>query len=110
VGVGDVPCRSMDQRIGSGDQDVDIGVSRFARRCSRPLCSRVADVVLLFDYGASHVVLDRSSPDHDPNHLELCFEHAETFSPPRGWTLEDRRAHLVAVMGSVGSVAGGVSG
>ena len=68
------------------------------RGCSRPLCTRVADVVLLFEYVASHVVLDWSTEDHDPNHLELCLEHAETFSPPLGWSLDDRRA-LIAAMG-----------
>lgn len=67
------------------------------RRCSRPLCSRVADVILLFDYGARHVVLDWSPEPHDPNHLELCLEHAETFGPPHGWTVEDQRIPVVAV-------------
>lgn len=61
------------------------------RRCSRPLCSRVADVVLLFEYAASHVVLDWSPEFHDPNHLELCLEHAETFRPPNGWSVDDLR-------------------
>lgn len=64
------------------------------RNCSRPLCSVEADVVLLFDYGAGHVVLDWSREIHDPNHLELCAEHAERFRPPQGWTFEDRRGNV----------------
>lgn len=100
----------MDQTIGSGFGHLDIGVdgavSGVGRRCSRPLCSRVADVVLLFDYGASHVALDWSSADHDPNHLELCFEHAETFGPPQGWTLEDRRTQPAGAIRDAETVAG----
>jgi hypothetical protein len=61
------------------------------------LCSRVADVVLLFEYAASHVVLDWSPAEHDPNHLELCLEHAERFSPPHGWTVDDRRPVIAAI-------------
>lgn len=95
----------MDQTIGSGLGHLDVGLSEVGRRCSRPLCARVADVVLLFDYGARHVALDWGLHDHDPNHLELCFEHAETFGPPQGWTLDDRRAESVVATRDVEAVA-----
>ena len=74
------------------------------RRCSRPLCNRVADVVLLFDYAGMDVQLDWSPEFHDPNHLELCLEHAETFRPPHGWTVEDRRERLVPLAEVPGAV------
>jgi len=95
----------MDQVNGSGLGRVDVGVSEVGRRCSRPLCSRVADVVLLFDYRASHVALDWSLSDYDPNHLELCFEHAETFGPPQGWTLDDRRTQSIVATSNAETVA-----
>lgn len=62
------------------------------RNCSRPLCSSDADAVLLFDYGRRHVALDDLSPVADPNVLELCDRHAESFRPPNGWSLDDRRS------------------
>jgi len=74
------------------------------RCCSRPLCNRVADVILIFEYAASHVELDWSPEQHDPNLLELCLEHAESFRPPNGWTVEDRRS-LIAAIGDYGSLA-----
>ena len=79
-------------------------VDERGRSCSRPLCSRVADVILVFEYAASHVALDWSPAFHDPNHLELCLEHADSFGPPKGWTVEDRRA-VVAAVGDYGSLA-----
>jgi hypothetical protein len=64
------------------------------RNCSRPLCSSDADAVLLFDYGRRHVVLDELSAVADPNVLELCDRHAESFRPPHGWSLDDRRSAI----------------
>ncbi|MCP3937017.1 MAG: DUF3499 family protein [Actinomycetia bacterium] len=66
-------------------------VSITKRLCSRPLCAVEAEVVLLFDYRAGHVVLDWTHDVHDPNHLELCAGHAGRFRPPNGWTLDDHR-------------------
>jgi len=68
------------------------------------MCNRVADVVLMFEYAASHVVLDWSPEQHDPNLLELCLEHSETFRPPNGWTVDDRRG-VIAAVGDYGSLA-----
>jgi hypothetical protein len=62
-----------------------------ARNCSRPLCGKDAQAVLLFSYDDRHVVLDWAPSDHDPNLLELCSQHADRFSPPNGWTVEDDR-------------------
>lgn len=87
----------MDQLMSSAGIDPVMAFAEAGRRCSRPLCSRVADVVLMFEYAASHVVLDWSPADHDPNLLELCLDHAETFRPPRGWTVDDARAVVAAI-------------
>ena len=86
----------MDHQVSPDVVDVTATDQR-GRCCSRPLCNRVADVVLIFEYLASHVALDWSPEHHDPNLLELCLEHAETFRPPNGWTVEDRRAVIAAI-------------
>lgn len=67
------------------------------RVCSRPLCSRAAEVVLDFEYENRHVELRWSGPLHDPNLLELCVDHAERFRCPNGWTQHDAREPVIAL-------------
>ncbi len=64
------------------------------RSCSRPMCSRDAEAVLLFEYSDRHVVLGQLRSVANPNILELCSIHAERFSPPLGWSLDDQRANI----------------
>lgn len=66
-------------------------VDQVDRTCARPLCNMPSAVVLLFDYGGRHVVLDWVPAQRNPNLLEVCVDHADRFSPPRGWTLSDER-------------------
>ena len=83
-------------------------VSESDRRCSRPLCSADAEVLLAFDYETRHVVLCWVEDAHDPNLLELCVQHADRFRPPHGWTFDDVRAQIVdlrSVAASTRSVA-----
>jgi len=82
--------------VGSGDSVSRVrspnggSVGPMQRLCSRPLCSREAEVALSFDYARGHVRLEALG-DSDPHVLDLCALHAERFDPPRGWTLEDAR-------------------
>lgn len=55
------------------------------------MCSRPAAVVLVFDYAAAAVVLDWVPAQRDPNLLEVCVDHADRFTPPRGWSFADER-------------------
>ena len=93
----------MDHSVPPDQVDLTVRDQR-GRCCSRPLCNRVADVVLVFEYAARHVALDWSLEQHDPNLLELCLGHAETFRPPNGWTVEDRRS-VISAIGDYGSLA-----
>ena len=34
----------------------------------------------------------------DPNLVDLCAEHADRLTPPRGWAITDRRARLPAAV------------
>lgn len=62
-----------------------------ARRCARPTCSDEAVVTLAYDYTGRNVWLnDLALDDHPANH-DLCERHADRVTPPRGWTLHDRR-------------------
>lgn len=43
-------------------------------------------------YDAREVVVGDLSAEPDPGHLDLCGEHAGRLTPPRGWTVLDRRS------------------
>lgn len=60
------------------------------RQCTRTGCSEHAEVTLTYDYGTSHVWLDRLSPERDPHSYDMCDRHAARLSVPHGWRLEDR--------------------
>jgi len=60
------------------------------------MCSRDAESVLLFEYSDRHVVLGMLRLVANPNILELCSIHADRFSPPLGWSLDDQRANTAA--------------
>lgn len=61
------------------------------RTCSHTGCQWPAVATLSFDYGVRRAWLDELSPRNDPSTYDLCSVHADRFSPPRGWTHEDRR-------------------
>lgn len=62
-----------------------------ARRCARPDCHRAATTTLSYDYGTSTVWLAHLSDEDHPMTHDLCVEHADRMSVPRGWQLRDRR-------------------
>ncbi len=71
------------------------------RQCSRSGCSNAAAVTLSYHYGQSQVWIDRLWPEREPHMYDMCEQHAERLSVPRGWHLDDRRgsrhAALIAV-------------
>lgn len=48
-----------------------------------------ATIALL--YGSREVVVGNLVAERDPNLLDLCAEHVERMTPPRGWVLRDER-------------------
>jgi hypothetical protein len=42
-------------------------------------------------YGRREVAMVDLLPEFDPNHLELCADHAERLVPPIGWSVQDER-------------------
>ena len=61
------------------------------RQCSRSGCSDAAAVTLSYHYGTSQVWIDYLSPEREPHMYDMCDNHAERLSVPRGWHLDDRR-------------------
>jgi len=55
------------------------------RRCSRTACGRQAVATLTYVYADSTAVLGPLATYHEPHCYDLCSEHSERLTAPRGW-------------------------
>lgn len=55
------------------------------RHCSKPNCEQPAVATLTYDYRASTVVLGPLATVAEPHAYDLCMEHAQSLTVPRGW-------------------------
>ena len=55
------------------------------RRCSRTACGRPAVATLTYVYGDQTAVLGPLATYAEPHAYDLCEEHSERLSAPRGW-------------------------
>ena len=56
-----------------------------ARRCSRTACARKASATLTYVYSDQTAVLGPLATFAEPHCYDLCDQHAEHLSAPRGW-------------------------
>jgi len=56
-----------------------------ARRCSRTACGRPAVATLTYVYADQTAVLGPLATFAEPHAYDLCEEHSERLSAPRGW-------------------------
>jgi hypothetical protein len=56
-----------------------------ARRCSRTACARNASATLTYVYSDQTAVLGPLATFAEPHCYDLCDQHAERLSAPRGW-------------------------
>lgn len=56
-----------------------------ARQCSRTACSRAAVNTLTYVYADQTAVLGPLATYAEPHAYDLCVEHSERLSAPRGW-------------------------
>ncbi|MHA7264174.1 DUF3499 domain-containing protein [Arthrobacter sp. TMN-37] len=61
------------------------------RTCSRSACQRPAVATLTYVYADSTAVLGPLATYAEPHCYDLCAQHAETLTVPRGWEV----VHLV---------------
>lgn len=72
------------------------------RTCRRPSCHRPATASLSYRYATRQVWLLDLSRTVDPSLYDLCPDHADTLTVPRGWDRVDQRTepsvvpHVVA--------------
>jgi hypothetical protein len=55
------------------------------RRCTRTACARPAVATLTYVYADSTAVLGPLATYAEPHCYDLCAEHAERLTAPRGW-------------------------
>jgi hypothetical protein len=83
------------ERLRGGVDDAGAVVHRLrppgARPCARPGCPDPAAATLTFRYAAQEAVVELLVAESRPQAYDLCLAHAARTSPPRGWTLRDRR-------------------
>jgi hypothetical protein len=56
-----------------------------SRRCSRSTCGRAAIATLTYVYADQTAVLGPLATYAEPHAYDLCAEHSERLSAPRGW-------------------------
>ena len=61
------------------------------RVCSRSGCKWPATSSLSFSYGTKQTWIEELRIPPELSYYDLCHVHASRFSPPHGWTFEDRR-------------------
>lgn len=62
-----------------------MGGVRPARQCTRATCSQPAVATLTYVYADSTAVLGPLATHAEPHSYDLCGQHAERLTVPRGW-------------------------
>jgi len=62
------------------------------RSCARPGCSAAATATLSYDYAERAVWLGALGTETHPMTHDLCDQHADVLTVPRGWVLHDQRS------------------
>lgn len=61
------------------------------RTCAKIRCSAEAVATIGLSYEQRTVVVGALVADPNPNLLDLCSEHVNHLTPPRGWHVRDER-------------------
>ncbi|AUA13358.1 DUF3499 domain-containing protein [Streptomyces malaysiensis] len=75
----------MESRRGPLKSAVPSNVVSPVRRCSRTACGRPAVATLTYVYADSTAVLGPLATYAEPHCYDLCSEHSERLTAPRGW-------------------------
>ncbi|MFF9864971.1 DUF3499 domain-containing protein [Streptomyces sp. NPDC093595] len=75
----------MESRRGPLKSAVPSNIVSPVRRCSRTACGRPAVATLTYVYADSTAVLGPLATYAEPHCYDLCAEHSERLTAPRGW-------------------------
>lgn len=65
-----------------------------ARQCTRATCTSPAVATLTYVYADSTAVLGPLATHAEPHSYDLCMEHAERLTVPRGWDVVRLASHF----------------
>lgn len=65
-----------------------------ARQCTRATCTSPAVATLTYVYADSTAVLGPLATHAEPHSYDLCIEHAERLTVPRGWDVVRLASHF----------------
>ncbi|HLV54305.1 MAG TPA: DUF3499 domain-containing protein [Actinotalea caeni] len=65
-----------------------------ARQCTRATCTAAAVATLTYVYADSTAVLGPLATHAEPHSYDLCAEHAERLTVPRGWDVVRLASHF----------------
>lgn len=74
-----------ESRRGPLKSAVPSNIVSLVRRCSRTACGRPAVATLTYVYADSTAVLGPLATYAEPHCYDLCAEHSERLTAPRGW-------------------------
>lgn len=80
-----------------GPRGVQSGTVRSVRQCSRTACVRPSVATLTYVYQDSTAVLGPLAMSAEPHSYDLCAEHADRLTAPRGWEVVRLAAEFVDV-------------
>lgn len=72
-------------RVSEGQMQAGYRGAMNTRRCSRPSCQRQAVSTLTYVYADSTAVLGPLATFAEPHSYDLCEEHSDRLTAPRGW-------------------------
>ena len=78
-------CDPVGSRRGPLKSAVPSNIVSPVRRCSRTACGRPAVATLTYVYADSTAVLGPLATYAEPHCYDLCAEHSERLTAPRGW-------------------------
>ena len=62
-----------------------------SRTCAKPGCNTSASATLTYDYASRTAWVEHLNDEAHPMRYDLCSDHADALTVPRGWALQDRR-------------------
>lgn len=86
---------SSGPHFNSANRPASTAPSAVGRRCTRNSCSSLATRTLTYIYSDSTAVLGPLSTFAEPHAYDLCAEHSEKLTVPKGWTVisHDPQSH-----------------
>lgn len=69
-----------------------------SRTCAKPGCNAISGATLTYDYTGRTAWVELLGNEAHPMSYDLCSDHADMLTVPKGWELSDRRVRYPAAL------------